>query len=126
MPQVNIVSFGYLHAPAPEAHLTLDLRRHYRDPHVRPELRQLTALDAAVRDAVLATPGIPALLDAVEAAIEAYLAGPTPAALAVAIGCAGGRHRSAVVAAELAARVERRGTPVTLTHRDLHLPVINR
>lgn len=38
--QIRIVSFGYGHGyghgNAPDAHLTLDLRTHFRDPHVSP------------------------------------------------------------------------------------------
>ena len=118
---VHVTSFGYLHGFPPQAHITLDLRHHFRDPHVRPELRHLTAHDQAVRDAVLTTPGIRDLLDALEAAVRAYLAGPTAGPVTVAVGCAGGRHRAATVAAVLA---ERLGAPVT--HRDLHQPVVDR
>lgn len=53
---VEIVSFGYLHDAPPAAHLTIDLRQHFRDPHVSPELRFMTADDAPVREAVLNTP----------------------------------------------------------------------
>ncbi|WP_435837479.1 hypothetical protein [Streptomyces chartreusis] len=42
MSVVEIVSFGYLHAAPPAAHLTIDLRHHFRDQHVSPELRYMT------------------------------------------------------------------------------------
>ncbi|MEV4872299.1 RapZ C-terminal domain-containing protein, partial [Streptomyces syringium] len=61
---VEIVSFGYLHDEPPTAHLTIDLRHHFRDPHVSPELRYMTAADEPVRAAVLNTPGIPELVAA--------------------------------------------------------------
>lgn len=42
-PLVRLVSFGFLHSPPPpEAHVVVDLRTHFRDPHVSPEMRQLT------------------------------------------------------------------------------------
>ncbi|MGI8313446.1 RapZ C-terminal domain-containing protein [Saccharopolyspora hattusasensis] len=44
-------------APAPDADITLDARRHLRNPHRDPAMRYLTGLDARVRDHVLATPG---------------------------------------------------------------------
>lgn len=53
MTTVEIISFGYGHAAPPEAHLILDLRKHFRDPHVNPALRYMTAEDRAVRRAVL-------------------------------------------------------------------------
>ncbi|WP_083507416.1 RNase adapter RapZ [Frankia sp. ACN1ag] len=119
MTTVTVVSFGYLHGAPPAAHITLDLRAHFRDPHVSPELRHLTAADQAVRDAVLATPGITDLIDATVAAVAAYQAGPSAGPLTVAVGCAGGRHRAATVAGELSSRLGAR-----LVHRDLHRPVV--
>ncbi|MFD5916036.1 ATPase [Kitasatospora sp. NPDC058201] len=110
---IRVVSFGYLHGAPPEAHLTLDLRRHFRDPHVDPTLRHQTANDLPVRQAVLGTPGIR----------EAIVA---DAPLTVAVGCAGGRHRAATVAMALARRLGKTGTRVRLTHRDLDKPVVDR
>jgi UPF0042 nucleotide-binding protein len=123
---VEIVSFGYLHDPPPEAHLTVDLRHHFRDPHVSPALRYMTADDAPVRTAVLATPGIQQLVDASASAVRAFLAGPSAGPVTVASGCAGGRHRAPTFARALADRLTALGYSVTVTHRDLHKPVVNR
>ncbi|MEU6481995.1 RNase adapter RapZ [Streptomyces sp. NPDC047017] len=95
MPAVAITSFGYLHGPQPDARACYDLRHQFRDPHLRPELRYLTAQDAAVREAVMSTDGVPALVHAIAATVDAYLAGPRQdEPLTVALGCAGGRHRA--------------------------------
>lgn len=127
MSPIEIVSFGYLHGQAPDAAITLDVRAHFRDPHIDPAMRERTGLDAAVQHTVLHTPGIPALLDAAVAAVGAYLSGPTTAPVTVAVGCAGGRHRSVVLAQELASRCARAYfTGATLTHRDVHRPVVQR
>lgn len=123
---VRVVSFGYGHGDAPAAHLTLDLRHHFRDPHVRPEMRELTAVHRKVRRAVLGTPGIRALLAATVRAVQAFDAGPSATGTVVSVGGHGGRHRSAVAADALARRLRRRGHHVTVEHRDLHLPVIRR
>lgn len=123
---IEIVSFGYGHAPAPDAHITLDLRTHFRDPHVSPELRDLTAEDTAVQVAVAGTPGIWPLVEATVAELRAFLAGPTAAPVRVAIGCVGGRHRSAVVAQLVTNMLASDRIAATLEHRDLHRPVINR
>ncbi|MCX5400062.1 RNase adapter RapZ [Streptomyces sp. NBC_00102] len=123
---VIITSFGYLHDPTPGAHLVLDLRHHFRDPHVSPELKNMTAHDAPVRAAVLATPGITGLVDAAARAVGAFAAGPTRGDVVVAVGCAGGRHRAPTVARALADRLTADGYTVAVQHRDLHRPVVER
>ncbi|WP_406091465.1 ATPase [Kitasatospora purpeofusca] len=124
--EIRVISFGYLHGPPPEAHLTLDLRAHFRDPHVDPALRELTAADLPVRRAVMGTPGIRETITAAALLAEAFDHGPSPAPLTVAVGCAGGRHRAATVAAVLADRLRKSVGPVHLTHRDLAKPVVDR
>lgn len=124
---VEIISFGYGHRPVPAgAHVVLDVRSHYRDPHVDPELRDLTAADEQVIRAVLDTPGVLGLVGAIVAMAHAYRAGPQPGLVRIAVGCAGGRHRSAVIAAEAAWQLELDGIPVALIHRDIGCPVISR
>jgi UPF0042 nucleotide-binding protein len=120
---VTITSFGYLHGTAPAADIPIDLRESYRDPHVDPALRDLTAEDPGVMNAVLATPGIPALVRAVAAAVRDLMRGGGP--VTVAIACAGGRHRPAV-ATLVAALLEASGVPVTTVHRDIEEPVVRR
>lgn len=119
---VTIITFGYLHAPPPAAHIIVDLRHHFRDPHVSPDLRYMTARDEAVRQAVMTTPGIAAVVEATAAMVRAYQAGPSAEPVTVAIGCAGGRHRAATVGMALAAELE----GVTLIHRDLDKAVVHR
>ncbi|MFI9552085.1 RapZ C-terminal domain-containing protein [Nonomuraea endophytica] len=126
MTSVEIVSFGYLHGEPPAAHLTIDLRHHFRDPHVSPELRYMTAHDEPVRATVLATPGIAALVEATAAAVAAFAAGPSAGPVIVADGCAGGRHRAPTFAMALADRLRRNGVTVAVSHRDLAKPVVQR
>ena len=123
---VEIVSFGFLHGDAPTADVVLDLRRAFRDPHVDPRLRELTGRDRLVRRAVLRTRGVRRLLTATTRQITAYSKGPSVKRIVVGSGCAGGRHRSVVVAEKLARRLRRRGFAVTVTHRDIRKPVVNR
>lgn len=123
---VEITSFGFLHAAPPSAHLTIDLREHFRDPHVSPEMRYMTAADEPVRLAVLGTDGIAELVEATARAVDAFAAGPSAGVVRVADGCAGGRHRAPVFASALAQRLGLGGHDVTVTHRDLHLPVVER
>ncbi|MEW2374234.1 RNase adapter RapZ [Streptomyces sp. NPDC006656] len=126
-PALTITSFGYAHQPdkrAPDAHLTLDLRAHFRDPHVDPALQQLTGRDQAVITAVLSTPGIPALIAATAAAARAFRAGPGAGPLRIAAGCIGGRHRSYVVASTLGTLLA--DLDPTVVHLHVDRPVIRR
>lgn len=146
MTTVAITSFGYLHGQEPASHICYDLRQQFRDPHLRPELRYLTARDAAVRETVMRTAGIILLVHAMAATVDAYLAGPRQdEPLTVAVGCAGGRHRAATVTSALAAALSGdaalateylvgdlaeqyagRGLAVDLHHRDLDKDVVER
>ncbi|MFJ3984394.1 RapZ C-terminal domain-containing protein [Streptomyces fungicidicus] len=123
---VTISSFGYLHGAPPAAHLTFDLRHHFRDPHVSPELRHMTAHDSEVRRAVLGTPGIPALVEAIADAVVAYRRGPGGQDVTVAVGCAGGRHRAAVMAEAIRTALADEDVRATVVHRDLGKPVVDR
>ncbi|MFG3234981.1 ATPase [Streptomyces antibioticus] len=123
---VRIISFGYLHDSPPAAHLTVDLRDHFRDPHIAPELRHMTADDAPVRAAVLATAGIRDLIEATALAVAAFAAGPSTNLVTVAVGCAGGRHRAPTFARRLSAHLAGEAYDPTVQHRDLHKPVVQR
>jgi UPF0042 nucleotide-binding protein len=126
MATIEIVSFGFLHGAAPEADIVLDLRRAFRDPHVDPRMRQLTGRDRLVKRAVLGTAGIRPLLRATTRQVAAYAEGPSVDRIVIGSGCAGGRHRSVVVADQLARRLRRRGHSVTVHHRDIQHPVVQR
>lgn len=127
MAAVEITSFGYLHGAPPSAHLTVDLREHFRDPHVSPELRELTAADERVQRAVMGTSGVKALIRALGMAVIAYMDGTSAGPVRVAVGCAGGRHRAPMVADVLATAVETAAAVrVAVVHRDLSKPVVAR
>lgn len=123
---IELISFGYLHGEPPQAVAVIDVRTHFRDPHRDHRARCLTSRDAEIRNTVLATPGIPALIDALAAVAAAYASTPAGIPAVIAIGCAGGRHRSATIATEISVRLQGRNIPVTVTHRDIDKPVIGR
>lgn len=133
-PRVDLRSFGYRWG-APDqgwdelpdqAHVVMDVRGHFRDLDDSPGLRHLTAADNQVRDAVLATPGAAALAERIAGVAMAYLAGRVSGPVIIAVGCAGGRKRSAVIAEHAARILSQRGVPTGVTHRDLHRPVTGR
>jgi RNase adapter protein RapZ len=107
----------------------VDLRDLLRDPQVQPWFRELTGLDPRVNRHVLATRGAWdvtwSLLPAVAAVVRVNE--PSRTVTRVAVGCAGGRHRSVVVAGELAALLlPELGIRARVYHRDVMLPVIQR
>ncbi|MCK9898381.1 RNase adapter RapZ [Frankia sp. AgB32] len=123
--KIVITSFGFLHSDQPPAaDLVVDLRP-YRDPHISPELRDLTARDPAVRRAVLTTPGIRQLIDTTVASLRDTARDHRGSTYRVAVGCAGGRHRAPTVADSIADGLQT-FAKVTVTHRDLRKAVVHR
>jgi RNase adaptor protein for sRNA GlmZ degradation len=122
---VLIISFGYLHGPPPEAHITIDLRDLFRDPHVDPAMREMTGLDKAVIDNVLVQPGAVAFVGNLISMVTSLETWCSP--FTVAFGCVGGRHRSVVFANQLRqyVMVYGRGHAV-VEHRDIDKPVVYR
>ncbi len=126
--QTRIRSFGYLHG-TPGAGLVLDVRDTLRDPHVDPNLRELTGLDPQVRDHVLLHPSALTVVADLAAQIRALLSGYADARsllVEVWVGCAGGRHRSVAVAEATAAHLREQGIGVDVIHEHIHLPVARR
>ncbi|MEV0649923.1 RNase adapter RapZ [Phytomonospora sp. NPDC050363] len=124
MSVVRIVSFGFGHGAPPAADLVADLRAHFRDPWHAVALRALTGADEPVQAAVLATPGVAALVTTLAGAVVAMRTGPSAAAVTVALGCGGGRHRAPVVADAIAAALHQRGIETAVGHRDIRRPLL--
>lgn len=127
VPEVVVCSFGYLHGGPPAgAVVVVDVRVCLRDPHVDPGLRELTGHDPVVVAAVLATPGARGVIDGVAGVAAAVLGaarrGGEP--VRVAVGCAGGRHRSVVLAEAVAGWLAAGGWAVVTEHLDLHRGVV--
>lgn len=130
---VTVVSFGYLHPRPSEldtADLVEDVRKRFRDPHHDPRFRELTGLDAAVQGRVLRQPGVDRFLADLDTHVMRKIRTPSratrPQAFTVAIGCAGGRHRSVVLADKLTELLKRRGLTVEVRHLHIHRPVVAR
>ncbi|MDQ1445653.1 MAG: RNase adapter protein RapZ [Acidimicrobiaceae bacterium] len=119
--QTTVVSFGYKYGIPLDVDLVFDCR-FLPNPHWIDELRPLTGLDEPVREYVLAQPDTQDFLakldDLLGLLLPAYLK-EGKAYLTVAVGCTGGRHRSVVLAEELAHVVEGHGFKPTLLHRDV-------
>lgn len=124
--KVRVISFGYLHAPAPDAEITVDLRAVLHNPADDPTMRERTGLERRVIEHVMATPGSAEIIDALIATVRAYVSELDRRFLAVtvAVGCAGGRHRSVVIANAVGHLLRRNEIPTYIEHRDVARPVV--
>jgi UPF0042 nucleotide-binding protein len=127
--KVGVYSFGYLWHPNPtelvSPTITVDLRKLLHNPFHDPAMRELTGLEPAVRSYVLDTPGAVDLLCATANATVAALRQVDSRGLMVmvAFGCAGGRHRSVVLANELRTMMAAAGIGADVTHFDVLRPI---
>lgn len=119
--QVTVLSFGYKHGSPRDADLVLDCR-FLPNPHWIDSLRPLPGTDPKVREYVMGQPQYGGFMDRLQGLLELLVPGfvaEGKSYLTVAVGCTGGRHRSVVVADELAGFFRDRGMPVIVSHRDL-------
>jgi UPF0042 nucleotide-binding protein len=119
--RTSIVSFGYKHGLPLDVDLVFDCR-FLPNPHWVDELRPLPGTDPRVRDYVLASPEARQFLEELERLMRLLLPAYVregKAYLSIGIGCTGGRHRSVVMAAELADVLDDLGFPATVHQRDL-------
>lgn len=115
----ELTSFGYKYGLPEDAHWVVDAR-FLANPFWDDALRPLTGLDAAVRTFVVEQQAAREFIDRLyEMASWVAQQESERSGLRLAIGCTGGRHRSVVVATELAQRLAQGGVEVTLTHRDI-------
>jgi UPF0042 nucleotide-binding protein len=96
--------------------------RFLPNPHWIDELAALTGQDEEVREYVLGQPGAAEFLDSYVGAVRVALAGYQREGkhfAMLAVGCTGGKHRSVVMADQIAARLTGSGATVRVVHRDL-------
>jgi UPF0042 nucleotide-binding protein len=117
---INITSFGFKHGLPLDADLVFDVR-FLANPHYVRELRWQDGRDEAVRSFVLqdplTQPFLEKLQDLIAFTLPQYVA-EGKAYLTIAIGCTGGRHRSVMVAEELASFLKEQGYHPLVHHRD--------
>ena len=122
--QTRVLSFGFKHGLPVDVDLVLDCR-FLPNPHWVEALRPQTGLDEPVRDYVLAQPATGEFLERLDDLLVTLL--PAYAAegksyLSIAFGCTGGRHRSVVIAEEIAERLRTHGYQPGVAHRDIAKP----
>jgi UPF0042 nucleotide-binding protein len=117
---VSLLSFGFKYGLPAEADIVLDVR-FLRNPFFIEALAPLSGEDDAVGRFVLENPEATLFLERAEELLALCIAAferEGKSYATVAIGCTGGRHRSVVIARELARRLARVAS-VTVRHRDL-------
>lgn len=117
---VNVQSFGFKNGIPADADFIADVR-FLLNPHWIPELRDLTGLDPAVRDHVLAGDGAKEFLEGyakvIDGALNRYRA-HDKSDVTIGVGCTGGKHRSVAMAEALGDLLRGLGYSVRTTHRD--------
>jgi len=117
----TVVSFGFKYGLPVDADLVADVR-FLPNPHWVEDLRQRTGREQPVREFVLAQDGATEFLDRYTQVLHTVRRGYLREGkhfVTLAVGCTGGKHRSVVIAEELAARLEADGVPARTVHRDL-------
>lgn len=120
--KVRLLSFGFKFGPPVDADMVLDVR-FLDNPYFVAELSKLPGTNQAVRDYVLASAGRPEFFELSSKLLEFCLPRferEGKSYLTVGVGCTGGRHRSVVMAEELAERLRTQtGLPIDVIHRDM-------
>lgn len=120
----TVSSFGFKYGAQAEADWVID-SRVLPNPFWEPELRPLTGLDEPVQQYVMSHAASRELVDRSAGLLDWWIEtgrGRGRRALHVAVGCTGGRHRSVVVAEQLARRLAGPEVAVDVRHRDVHRP----
>jgi UPF0042 nucleotide-binding protein len=119
--QVSVMSFGYKHGTPRDADLVIDCR-FLPNPHWVDDLRPLPGTDERVKTYVTGQQTYREFMRRLRSLLGFMIPGfvaEGKSYLTVAVGCTGGRHRSVVIADELAAFFRDKGLPVSIEHRDL-------
>jgi UPF0042 nucleotide-binding protein len=118
---LTVTSFSFRHGLPREADLVFDVR-FLKNPHYVETLQPLTGRDAPVGEYIRSdeayAPFLHNLRTLLQPLLPRYLE-EGKQYLTLAVGCTGGRHRSVLVAEELAALLRAQGYAITLRHREL-------
>lgn len=118
---ITIVVFGFKYGIPIDADLVYDVR-FLPNPYYIPEMRPLTGNEPEIRDFVMASEVTQMFLEKLKDMIGflvPYYIQEGKHQLVVGIGCTGGKHRSVVVANELAEFLRKSGNIVNIQHRDI-------
>jgi UPF0042 nucleotide-binding protein len=121
--RVQVLSFGHKYGNPGDLELLFDVR-HLPNPHFVPDLKRLSGHDRRVVKYLRSQPEVEETLrrfsDLLDYLLPLYKR-EGKSYVTVGIGCTGGRHRSVMIANELAARLRRAGFDAHAVHRDVKL-----
>jgi len=118
---LGVMSFGYKYGVPSEADLVFDVR-FLPNPNFVPRLKPLTGSDPAVVRYMRRQEDTASFLQKLHSFLDYVLpryVREGKSYLTIGIGCTGGRHRSVMIANELASYLGGKGFPVRVRHRDL-------
>lgn len=119
--RVQVLSFGHKYGNPGDLELLFDVR-HLPNPHFVPELKRLSGHDRRVVKYLREQPEVVETLrrfgDLLDYLLPLYKR-EGKSYVTVGIGCTGGRHRSVMVANELARQLRRAGYDAHAVHRDV-------
>jgi RNase adapter protein RapZ len=119
--RVIVLSFGFKYGLPVDADMVADCR-FLPNPHWIPELAPRSGLDRAVKDYVMRQVGTEEFISSYLEVLQVTLSGYERSGklfMTLAVGCTGGKHRSVVIAEELASRLAGPWPGVQVAHRDL-------
>lgn len=115
---ILLLSYGSKHGKAPKADHVWSAQ-HLRNPFSVARLRPLTGQHPEVQSYVAQGAATQALVEAITHEVwRDYQADPR-AAITVAVGCMGGKHRSVVVVELVAVLLREKGLQPIVGHRDI-------
>jgi UPF0042 nucleotide-binding protein len=119
--RISVISFGFRYGVPPESDLVFDVR-FLPNPNYVPEFKALSGKSARVARYVRSFPQTSEFLKRVQELLKFLLphfVAEGKTYLTITFGCTGGRHRSVMMAQEIAEFLERNGYPVRVAHRDI-------
>ncbi|MCJ7745022.1 MAG: RNase adapter RapZ [Actinobacteria bacterium] len=120
--KLALISFGFKYGLPLDADIIIDVR-FLPNPYWVEEFKDLSGLDSRivcyVMDSKSAKEFLKSFVGLVESLIPLYQF-ERKYHLTIGVGCTGGKHRSVVVANELASKLTKDGYQVGVSHRDIH------
>lgn len=120
-PKVSVISFGFANGIPLDADMVFDVR-FLPNPHWEENLRAHTGLEPEVREYVLTNNTTQEFLRKVKELLDVVIPGfikEGKSYISIAIGCTGGKHRSVVIASEVANMLKTSFVNVNLINRDI-------
>lgn len=125
---VNCTSFGFKYGMPTDADLVFDVRC-LPNPYYVDELKELTGLDAPVRDFVMDSPltegFLKRIFDFLDYMLPLYCNEEHKSQLGINIGCTGGKHRSVAIAQAVYEHIRENGYLAVVNHRDIQRKKFN-